>query len=151
MSALASLAQGVVRLDCVVLPDGTVGEVAVVGKVEPSLDAAAVAAIRGARFRPGTKGGQPVAVRISVEIPMLPPAKGPRLDSAEIVPLGVGVVGPRLRKEVKPVYPIEAKQDGLQGTIVMECVVLPDGTVGDVRVTRGLSALLDFQAIATAA
>ena len=56
---------------------------------------------------------------------------------------------PRLRREAKPTYPIEAKQAGTQGIVAMECVVLPDGTVGDARVTKGLSPLVDAEAIRT--
>lgn len=58
-------------------------------------------------------------------------------------------MGPRLTKEVKPTYPPAVMQAGISGTIEMECVVLTDGTVGDVRVKKGLHADLDREAIST--
>jgi TonB family protein len=38
---------------------------------------------------------------------------------------------------------------GISGIITMECVVLPDGTVGDVRVKKGVHVDLDREAIST--
>lgn len=56
---------------------------------------------------------------------------------------------PRVRKEVKPVYTIETlHQRKVQGKVLLEAIVLPNGTVGDVRVTRPLDPDLDQSAIA---
>ncbi len=60
--------QGTVMLDCVVQPDGTVGDVSVTRSTDNEFSDAAVAAAWQYRFTPGTKGGQPVAVRIPLEI-----------------------------------------------------------------------------------
>jgi TonB family protein len=60
--------QGVVRLEGVVLPDGTVGDVCVRHSLDPDLDIEAVAAAKGFEFLPGTRDGQPVAVLVSFEI-----------------------------------------------------------------------------------
>jgi protein TonB len=51
---------------------------------------------------------------------------------------GNGITSPRLLKEVKPNYTAEAMRAKIQGTVWLEAVVLPDGTVGPVRVTRSL-------------
>jgi TonB family protein len=77
------------------------------------------------------------------------PVRGPRLDSPEIVKLGPGVIPPRLTKKTKPTYPPEVKKAGINGVITMECVVLTDGTVGDVRVKKGLHVDLDLEAVST--
>jgi TonB family protein len=45
---------------------------------------------------------------------------------------------PVLRREVKPNYTQEAMRALIQGVVVLEAVVLPDGTVGDVRVIQSL-------------
>jgi TonB family protein len=60
-----------------------------------------------------------------------------------------GVTAPGLVKDVKPVYTDEAKEAGIQGTVELEAVVLTDGTVGDITVTRSLDRKygLDQQAI----
>ena len=65
---------------------------------------------------------------------------------------GAGIVNPRVLREVKPQYTAEALRAKVTGTVVLELVVLPDGTVGDVRVTRSLDPVfgLDEQAIKAA-
>jgi protein TonB len=62
--------QGVVGLDAVVLKDGTVGDVAVTKSLdkEHGLDDQAVKAMKQWQFKPGTKDGKPVDVRISAEM-----------------------------------------------------------------------------------
>ena len=56
-----------VLLECVVLADGNVGDVKVAASGGTEADAAAVEAMKQWQFEPGTKGGEPVAVRIHVE------------------------------------------------------------------------------------
>jgi periplasmic protein TonB len=62
--------QGVVELSVVVNDDGTVGEVKVTRSLDDKygLDEQAVIAMKKWRFRPGTKDGKPVAVRVTVEM-----------------------------------------------------------------------------------
>lgn len=65
---------------------------------------------------------------------------------------GAGIVNPRLLREVKPQYTAEALRAKITGTVWMEVVVLSDGTVGDVRITRSLDPVfgLDDEAIKAA-
>jgi periplasmic protein TonB len=65
---------------------------------------------------------------------------------------GSGVITPRLLKEVKPQYTADAMRAKVQGTVVVACVVRPDGSVGDVRVLRSLDPNfgLDQQAVVAA-
>ena len=74
-----------------------------------------------------------------------------RLDGGVYRP-GGDVTTPRLLYDVPPRYTTEAKRAGIQGTVWLEVVVLPDGTVGDVEVTKSLDRVygLDDQAIAAA-
>ena len=83
------------------------------------------------------------------QTPVSQEVKGPRLGSPEIVALGPGVNGPRLTKEVKPRYTATAMKAGVQGMVKMDCVVLPDGTIGDVKVTKSLHPDLDTEAVKT--
>jgi TonB family protein len=56
---------------------------------------------------------------------------------------------PKVRKEVKPFYTIETlHQRKVHGNVLLEAIVLPNGAVGDVRVTRSLDPDLDQSAIA---
>jgi protein TonB len=62
-----------------------------------------------------------------------------------------GVSQPRLLREIKPMYSNAALQARIQGMVVMQAVVLADGSVGDVWITRSLdrSFGLDEEAIRT--
>lgn len=64
---------------------------------------------------------------------------------------GNGVVSPRLVREVKPNYTGEAMRAKIQGEVWMEAVVLADGSVGQVEITRSLDSTfgLDEEAIRT--
>lgn len=68
--AMRAKIQGVVELEAVVLPDGSVGEVRIVRSLDPvfGLDQEAVKAVKQWRFIPGTRFGQPVAVLVGVEL-----------------------------------------------------------------------------------
>ena len=52
----------------------------------------------------------------------------------------------------KPKYTAEAMRAKLQGVVVVEIIVMPDGTVGKARVTESLDSVLglDNEAIAAA-
>ncbi len=51
---------------------------------------------------------------------------------------GNGVTNPRLIREVKPNYTAEAMRAKIQGVVWLEAVVMENGSVGQVRVTRSL-------------
>jgi TonB family protein len=128
--ALTARVEGSVKLECVVLPGGSVSLPRVVESLHPSLDAEALRALSQWRFKPGTKDGKRVAVRVEIAMTFsLREREGPR--------------GPALgSREV-------CMRDGVQGSVKLECVVLPDGTVGDVRVTEPLHSDLDAEAVRT--
>ena len=65
---------------------------------------------------------------------------------------GNGVETPRLLREVKPQYTAQAMRAKVQGEVLLECIVLPDGTVGNIRVVRSLDSAfgLDQEAIKAA-
>jgi protein TonB len=68
--AMRAKVQGTVLLECVVMPDGSVGRVDVVKSLDPTfgLDAEAVKAAKQWRFQPGTRFGEPVAVLVTIEL-----------------------------------------------------------------------------------
>ena len=65
---------------------------------------------------------------------------------------GNGVNNPRVLREVRPQYTSDAMRAKVQGTVLLECVVRPDGSVGDVQVIRSLDPTfgLDQEAIKAA-
>jgi TonB family protein len=80
---------------------------------------------------------------------------GPTQPGAAWPPAGVYQasnvdVRPRLLHQVKPNYTRQAMQARIQGEVILSCVVLADGSVGEVRVSKSLDATLglDDEAIA---
>ena len=60
---------------------------------------------------------------------------------------GSGVTPPRLLEEIKPAYTEDARRRGIEGDVVLEVVVLADGSIGNVRVVRSLGFGLDERAV----
>lgn len=60
---------------------------------------------------------------------------------------GGGVTLPKVVKEVRPTYPPDVMQTGIQGTVTLRCVVQRDGKPGDVTVSESLEPRLDEAAI----
>ena len=68
--AMRARISGKIVMQAVVLPDGTVGDVQIVQALDPrsGLDDEAVETVRKWTFSPGTRDGQPVAVRVVIEL-----------------------------------------------------------------------------------
>lgn len=68
--AMRAKVQGLVRVECVVLPDGTVGDARIVRSIDPvfGLDEQALAAAKRWRFKPGLMNGKPVPVTVTIEL-----------------------------------------------------------------------------------
>jgi protein TonB len=62
---------------------------------------------------------------------------------------GNGVTLPRILREVKPAYTSDAMRAKVQGTVLLQCVVRPDGSVSDIQVIRSLDSVfgLDQEAM----
>jgi periplasmic protein TonB len=60
--------------------------------------------------------------------------------------VGGNVKAPTRIRDVRPVYPDVAKAAGVQGVVIIEAVIGPDGGVQDARVLRSI-ALLDEAAL----
>jgi len=65
---------------------------------------------------------------------------------------GNGVLLPKVLREVKPQYTADAMRAKVQGTVLLECVVNSDGTVGSVEVVKSLDRTfgLDQEAVKAA-
>lgn len=68
--AMRAKVQGVVQVQCIVQPDGTVTDARVIRSLDPvfGLDQEAIKAARQWKFAPGTRFGQPVPVEIVIEL-----------------------------------------------------------------------------------
>ena len=70
-------------------------------------------------------------------------------ESPTVYKPGDGVTLPTVLKEVRPIYTKEAMDARIEGTVLLDAVVLADGTVGNVAVTRSLDTVhgLDGEAV----
>jgi protein TonB len=106
---------------------------------EPGLDLGVEGGVAG-----GVEGGVPGGVvgGIVGGLPSEAPAPEP-----EAIRIGGNVKAPKLVRNVPPEYPMLAQQARVQGFVVLEARVGPDGAVQSVRVLRSIP-LLDEAAIA---
>jgi TonB family protein len=94
--------------------------------------------------------------RMTLEPGTPPPVASPADSNSlpkDVVTLGQnGVTIPTVVKQVRPAYTADAMRAHLAGTVVVECVVETDGSVGSVRVRRSLDAVngLDDEAVKAA-
>jgi len=65
---------------------------------------------------------------------------------ARIVQVGIDVQPPTKIHDVTPVYPEMARRIGVQGVVVIECMIAPNGRVANARVLKG-HPLLDQAAL----
>lgn len=68
--AMRAKVQGIVEVEALILPDGTVAEARITRSLDPTfgLDREALLAVRQWRFAPATRRGQPVAVLVPIEV-----------------------------------------------------------------------------------
>ncbi len=84
----------------------------------------------------GVEGGVPGGV-VGGVVGGLPDAPAP----GQAVRVGGQIREPKKLKDVKPVYPDIAKQARVQGIVILECTISPQGKVTDVKVLRGIPLL----------
>jgi len=90
----------------------------------------------------GVEGGVPGGV-VGGVVGGLPDAPPPPTQAVRV---GGQIKEPKKLKNVPPVYPDIAKQARVQGVVILECTISPQGRVTDVKVLRGIP-LLDSAAI----
>ncbi len=89
----------------------------------------------------GVEGGVPGGV-VGGVVGGLPDAPPP----PTAVRVGGQIKEPKKLKNVAPVYPDIAKQARVQGIVILECTISPQGKVTDVKILRGIP-LLDAAAV----
>jgi len=107
-------------------------------KPEEGLDLGVEGGVAG-----GVEGGVPGGV-VGGVVGGLPDAPPPPMQAVRV---GGQIKEPKKLKNVQPVYPDIAKQARVQGVVVLECTISPQGKVVDVKVLRSLP-LLDEAAVA---
>ncbi len=91
----------------------------------------------------GVEGGVPGGV-VGGVVGGLPDAPPPPPQQA--IRVGGQIKEPKKLKNVAPEYPDIAKQARVQGVVILECTISPQGKVTDVKILRGIP-LLDQAAV----
>lgn len=140
--------QGVVRLEAAISKEGAVDKVQVISG-HPLLLQPAIDAVRQWRYQPTLLNGEPVAVltRIDVNFVLGDASAGraatSRASDAEEKRIGLSgkLQQSALVHQVKPVYPPEAKQAGIQGTVRLLVTIGKTGNVEDISLISGAPEL----------
>ena len=155
--AIQARVKGVVELEVVVSPTGTVGDVRVTKSLDTKygLDQQAIEAAKQWVFRPGMKDGRAVPVLVTIIIEFHPAE--PALAPVNIVAgdnfykdayslLQPQLVQPTVVRAVEPKY-VDATQPKLRGVVEVEAIVNTDGGVSRARVTQSLDRQCDKSAL----
>ena len=68
---------------------------------------------------------------------------GGRSSNHDAEASGADLSQPMATRKVDPAYPIQLMRENVRGTVILYAVIHADGTVGDVRVLRGVDERLD--------
>jgi protein TonB len=75
--------------------------------------------------------------------PPPPPPQPPRTTPPGVYRVGSGINPPTKIKDVRPVYPPDARSAGVQGVVILEVQIAEDGTVASALVVRSIPLLDD--------
>ena len=103
----------------------------------------------GTSLGPGTTG---VGTTVGNDAGGIGTQPGPGFGPGVARSGGPGVTTPTVITQIRPRYTADAMRLRIQGSVWVECVVMPDGSVADARITRSLDSRfgLDDEAIAAA-
>jgi TonB family protein len=131
--------EGVVILSVVFGADARLRDIEVIQELPHGLTENAIEAAKSIRFEPAMKDGRPVSVRGRLEFSF-------NLYKDPIRPMDASLRPTILYKE-KAEYTQEAKDNKVEGKVVLSVVFGSDGQIGDIRVIQGLPQGLTQKAI----
>jgi TonB family protein len=134
--------QGVVVLSVVFGADAQIRDIELVRGLPDGLNEKAIEAAKKIRFEPAMKDGQPVSVRGTLEYSF-------NLYNDPILPMDSSM-RPRILYKEKAQYTQEARDNKVEGTVVLSVVFGADGQISGVRVIQGLPHGLTQKAIEAA-
>ena len=107
---------------------------------------------QGASSSSGDGSGDTTSRRRRMPPPPPSPVNAPAVDPtlpATADPSAIGSTVPTVIRRVPPVYTEAARRRGIEGSVLLRALVLPDGSVANVSVIRSLDAAsgLDRQAV----
>lgn len=142
-------AEGPVGVSFVVGRNGRVRNAQITRGLNPAADAAVLAAVaKLPRFVPGRQNGQPVAVSLAMQVPLLGP--GHVYDAGEVAVVRAASfpapgLGAYLRQSLR--LPVVVTKENLSGRVNVGFVVGADGRVRDAQVLQHMCASCDEEAL----
>jgi len=147
VKAQANRIQGVVILELIIGTDGYVENSRIVRGV-PELNDAATDAVTRWVFTPTLVDGVAQRVIYTVSVSFSLQTGGGRGAPPSGIPpgtrafrIGNGIAPPQRIKGGDPKYPSDAKSKKIEGTVVLELTILPDGRVSAARVVKSIKEL----------
>jgi TonB family protein len=134
--------EGTVVLSVVFGVDGQISDINVIRGLPHGLTENAIVAAKKIRFEPAIKDGQPVSVRGTIEFSF-------NLYKDPIQPMDSSM-RPKILYREKAQYTREAKDNKVEGTVVLNVVFGANGQIGDIKVIRGLPDGLTQKAVEAA-
>jgi TonB family protein len=147
--------QGTVILKIVISKSGDVQNLQLISG-HPMLAPAAIEAVKQWKYKPFIVNGEPVEVETTVQVnftlsdqpaqpkdsePSSPSATSPQSDASPAVPQRVrvssGVMKGLLKSKVNPTYPDDAREQGVQGVVVLQVEIDKEGNVDKVQLISG--------------
>jgi TonB family protein len=149
--------QGTVILKVVISNDGDVKDIQLFSG-HPMLAPAAIEAVKQWKYKPYLLNGEPVEVDTQVQVNFTlsdkppaenmagdqngsaPPAANPGSDNYAVpqrVRVSKGVMQGLLVSKVDPTYPSDAKEQRIQGVVVLQVAINKEGNVSDVQLISG--------------
>ncbi len=135
--------------------NGLINEPSIERSLHPTADKAALEAVRklnvkAGKWTPGRKEGRIVSMEMIIPISFAMGTNGKEeaftyVEDMPEFPGSSEAMYQYLAEKIK--YPNEDREKGLQGMVIVNFVVQPDGYLSDIKVLRGVSPGLDAEAI----
>jgi TonB family protein len=155
--AIKAQAQGPVVLDATTDESGKLSHINATKSI-PLLDKAAIDAVKQWEFEPALVGGKPTPVALTITLifylnkeakakvggvvgGVIKPEEAKKLETEPLVKAEGDIKPPKRIKAVDPVYPEEARKNGIEGIVVLECTTDTYGRVKNVKALRSIPEL----------
>jgi TonB family protein len=155
--ALRNRLEGVVILAVVFAADGKITNIQVFSGLPDGLTESSIEAVKMIRFEPATRDGKPVSVRGKLEFDFKlesagvdPTAKRDGAAASEKIEAMSASLRPTLTYKEQADYTPEARDNKVEGVVMLNIIFGADGRISAIRVVRGLPYGLTEAAIAAA-
>ncbi len=142
--------EGLVILEAATDKYGRVQSARVLRPLSPALNQAAIEAVKQWIYEPAVIDGEPRGVTFTITVNFKLDKPQPETDIESVTeerppfePVRAvgGIKPPVLIKRVDPVYPEEAEEQRIEGSVILEVTTNPYGRVHDVKILRSIPAL----------